>query len=150
MGAFGTRLDGTLLFVAAIVAMLVGFVWLRRIATLDDHTDRSFWRSHGERGWGSWLPTTPALPTPGWVVTRAEMAIALVGLAAAVGGPMALTRWQRAFALDAGLAVGLWLVAVALAVVGARWILRIARRGPEAGPSAWRRDRRPARRGRGA
>lgn len=146
MGSFGTRTDGTLLLVAAIVAMAIGIVWLRRIATLDDFSDRSFWRSQREGGWGSWLPTTPEIPTGRWVVTRAEMSIAVVALAAAVGGPIVLTRWDRPLALAPELAVVFWLVAVASAAAGTGWILRIARRGPEAGPSAWRRDRLPARR----
>jgi hypothetical protein len=127
-----------LLVVVAGLAMLVGLLWLRRVTTLDDHSDRSFWRSHRERGWGSSLPGGPEPPTRGWVVTRAEMAIAVTGLAVAVVAPAVLTRWERAFAFDGRLAILLWVAAVALAAVGTRRIWRIARGDPDPGPSTWR------------
>lgn len=131
-----------ILLVVVGLGMLAGLLWLRRITSLDDHTDRSFWRSRRERGWGSWLPDGPELPTRRWLVTRAEMTIAVVALGVALAAPFLLSRWERAFEFDAFVAGALWLVAVALAAVGTRRILMISRGDRDAGSSSWRSRRR--------
>ena len=54
------------------VGMVVGFLWIRRIATGGEDLDSSFWRSHPHGGKGSRLPSwSGELPPLGWVAARA-------------------------------------------------------------------------------
>jgi hypothetical protein len=131
---------GWWLFLIAAVGLLVGFVWLRRISSLDEDPDRSFTRLSGRRGGGSRLPDAPGIPTRGWLLTRGAIVIGLGAIAFAVVGPQVMRRWNPAFEAG-GIAILIWILAILAAVVGTGWMIRIAIRGPEDGPQAWRSRR---------
>lgn len=130
---------GEIVLGIAIVGFIVGFVWLRRITGGDEDPDHSFWRYQGRRDGGSWIPGAPELPTWRWVVTRGAIAIGIGAVALAIVGPAGLHHWERVLDESFVLAVLAWIGAVLAATVGAAWILRIARRGPDDGaPPTWR------------
>jgi hypothetical protein len=91
-GGFGSAI-GTV----AAIGFIVGLVWLRRIANLDEDPDRSFTRLSGRRGGGSRLPDAPGIPTGRWVLTRGAIVIGLGAIAFAVVGPQIMRRWNPAF-----------------------------------------------------
>jgi hypothetical protein len=131
------------LLLLAVVGMLVGFAWLHRIAGGNEDPDRSFSRLSGQRGGGSRLPDAPGIPerpTWGWLLTRGAIAIGLGATLLAIGGPMVMRRWEPALELGAT-AVFVWMSAVATAVIGTAWMVRIARHGPEDGARPWRHRR---------
>ena len=129
-----------LLLLITVIGFVVGVVWLRRIATLDEDPDRSFTRLSGRRGGGSRLPDAPGIPTGRWVLTRGAIVIGLGAIAFAVVGPQIMRRWNPAFEAG-GIAILLWSLAVLAAVVGTAWMIRIAVRGPEDGAPGWRSRR---------
>jgi hypothetical protein len=116
-----------------LVGMVVGVLWLRRMAGSDPDKEPSSWRYRRIEGLSERKPRKP-LPTPGWIATRLAMVFATLVLGFVVAAP--------ALFLDFGYALRyapwVWLAAVGLAGVGTAWIFRIARRSPEAGPSYWR------------
>jgi hypothetical protein len=134
---------GAILFGIGVVGLVVAFLWVRRIAAGDEDPDASFWRSHPRGGRGSRVPvpTIGNPPTWGWIVTRLQVVVAVGSVGIAVFGPMVLTRWARPINESAGLAAALWIVAILAALAGTFWILRIAYRGLEQGPSWWRSSR---------
>jgi len=108
----------------AVIGLIVGNVWLRRIAGTDPDREASTWRYrkvHVPRQW----------PTTGWLATRSGVMLAVIGFVIVLASP------------EIGLAAGpIWLVAVVLAAVGTVWTFRIARADPEAATPPWRyRDR---------
>ena len=130
---------GLIVAVIALIGITVGFLWIRRIAAGDEDPNASFWRSHPRGGHGSRLPAMPAIrrPTGGWLVTRGAIAFGVATIALAVIGPLVLRRWDRA--LDLGpLAVVVWVAAIAAAMLGTAWMVRIALRGPDDGAAPWR------------
>lgn len=56
----------------------------------------------------------------------------------ALVGPLVMTRWDRVLEDALVLAAPAWALAVVAAAVGSVWLVRVARRGPEDGPSRWR------------
>jgi hypothetical protein len=130
---------GEIVLGIAIVGMIVGFVWLRRITGGDEDPDRSFYRYQGRRGGGSWIPGAPEIPTWRWVVTRAAIAVGIGAVVFAITGPAALHRWDRVMDESFIVAVLAWIGAVVAATVGTALIVRIVRRSPEDGaPPTWR------------
>ena len=113
-----------------IVGMAIGFLWIRRITSLDEDPGSSFRRAHPHDGKGSRLPSWPTdeQATLGWMATRALIVIAIGSVLAAVAGPIVLTRWERPFEESAGLAAALWVAAIMAAIVGTWWMLRILSR----------------------
>jgi len=134
-GGFGLAI-GTV----ATIGFIVGSLWLRRIATLDEDPDRSFTRLSGRRGGGSRLPDAPGIPMRGWLLTRGAIVIGLGAIAFAVVAPQIMRRWNPAFEAG-GIAILLWILAILAAVVGTAWMIRIAVRGPEDGAPGWRSRR---------
>jgi hypothetical protein len=129
------------LFVIAIVGLVVGFTWVRRIANGDEDPGRSFYRSHAQKGGGSRLPDAPDLPTIGWLMTRGAIVLGIGTVAFAIVGPLVMRRWIPA--LDAGVpTVVVWATGIALAVIGTAWMIQIARHGPNESGSAFRYRRR--------
>lgn len=130
---------GALIAAGALIGLVAGLVWLRRVAGGDEDPDRSFWRYQGRRGGGSWIPDAPDLPTWRWLVTRGAIAFGIGAVVLAVVGPAGLQRWQGVLDQSFVLAAIAWIGAVAAATVGVAWIVRIARRSPEDGtPPTWR------------
>ena len=122
-----------------IIGLVVGMLWIRHISKLGEDPDLSFSRLTGWRGGGSSLPdiTRFADNTRGWYLTRGAIAIGVASVVIAVVGPLVLRRWDRAFDLGP-LAVAVWVTAIALAVIGTAWAIRIAMRAPDAGSTGWR------------
>jgi hypothetical protein len=105
----------------AVIGLIVGNAWLRRIAGPDPDREPSTWRYRDVRIPRQW-------PTTGWLATRLAMTLAvivfvIVFISPAIGLAEASLRW---------------LAAVALAAIGTVWIFRIARNDPEAGAPPWR------------
>ena len=119
------------------VGCCVGFLWMRHITRFDEDTDLSFWRYRGERTHVGLKPTSIrfSLPTRRWIVTRTELAIAFACLALTLAGPLVLPNWQ--IGVRAPFIELVWPGAIVSAAAGTAWMLRIARRGPEDGPSPW-------------
>ena len=123
--------------------MIAGTLWLNRIGAGDDDPDRTFWRYQGkDRGSRlAWIPDGPEPPTGRWLATRAGMAFSAGAVVVALVGPLVMTRWERVLEDALVLAAPAWALAVVAAAVGSIWLVRIARRGPEDGPSPWRHRR---------
>jgi hypothetical protein len=124
---------GFLLLAIAAIGTIVGTLWLRRIAGPDPDKEPSFWRYRqvdqvrrpSKVNW---------LPTPGWIATRLTMVVSVGVFAFVLLAPVLL--WpNRGAVADAPL---IWIVAVALAAVGTRWIFGIARADPESERRSWR------------
>lgn len=127
---------GLISLAIAMSGTFVGFLWLRRIAGPDPDKEPSFWRY---RQVDEVQPSkVHLLPTPGWIATRLAMVVSVGVLAFVFLAPALLEAYGGAVAY----APWLWLVAVALAVVGTTWIFRIARPNPDSESTFWRyRDR---------
>jgi hypothetical protein len=103
-----------------IIGLLIGMLWVRHIVNLGED------------------PITDiADKTRGWILTRGAIAIGGASVIVALGAPLVLRRWDRAF--DLGLIAGVaWLTAIVASVVGTAWMIRIASRTPEDGGPPWR------------
>ena len=121
----------------ALLGMIIGLVLVRRAAGDDPDHEPSSWRY---RQVDAIRPAAPphGLPTMGWIATRLAMSVTVGVLVFVLLAPALL----EGFGFMAANAPWLWLLAIALAAVGTLWIFRIAWRGPEAGPTAWRYRRR--------
>jgi hypothetical protein len=105
----------------AVIGLIVGNAWLRRIAGPDPDRQPSAWRYRDVRIPRQW-------PTTGWLATRLGMTLAAVVFLIVLAAP----------AIGLAPASPLWLASVVLAAIGATWIFRIARANPEAGTPPWR------------
>lgn len=102
------------------VGLVIGALWIRHVSDLraDPITDI-------------------ADRTSGWLLTRGAIAIGVASVIVAIAAPLILRRWDRAF--DMGLIAGVaWFVAIATAVSGTAWMIRIAVRNPDDGAPPWR------------
>ena len=120
--------------------MIAGSLWLIRIGAGEDDPDRTFWRFHGKARDSrlAWIPGAPEPPTWRWLATRAGMAFGAGAVVVALVGPLVMTRWDRVLEDALVLAAPAWALAVMAAAVGSVWLVRVARRGLEDGPSRWR------------
>jgi hypothetical protein len=129
----GTDHSRILLIALPLLGMIVGFALVRRAAGEDPDRVPSSWRY---RQVDAIRPAAPrhGLPTIGWIATRLAMSVTVGVLVFVLLAPVLL----EGFGFVAAYAPWLWLLAIALAAAGTLWIFRIAWRGPEAGPTAWR------------
>src|SRR4029079_1115628 len=121
---------GWWLILAAAVGLRVGFVWVRRITTLDEDPDRSFARFNERIGRRWWIPRARAVPTRGWTLTRGAILIGVGAIALALVGPQVFGNWNLA-SEKGPLAILMWIAAILAAVGGTAWVLRIALRRAE-------------------
>jgi hypothetical protein len=129
-----------ILFLIGAVGMLIGYAWLHRISTLDEDSDRSWFRMHGRAGGGSRFPDAPGIPSLNWLLTRGAILIGAGAVAFTLVAPLLMRRWIPLW--DAGpIAIVAWLAAIAAATIGTAWMIRIAVRGPEHGAPRWRSRR---------
>ena len=125
--------SGPILFAIGMTGLIVGFVWMRRIAGDDPDKEPSFWRYRKVEK-VSRPSKVNRLPTPRWIATRLTMVVSVAVFAFVLLAP-ALLWANRGAVADAPL---FWIVAVALAAIGTTWIFRIARADPESGTKTWR------------
>jgi hypothetical protein len=150
-----------LLLAMSVIGMVVGLIWIHRITNLDEGSDRSIFRYRDQGALGHltelrdlvpslWLPI-PRLRVPmpirrrltaRWLVTRLELALGVLSVTVAVALSLLLMPTQR-FPMFGGPD---WTSLLAIAgtagcVVGLVWMLRIAGRPAETGPSIWRAHR---------
>ena len=117
----------------ALLGMIIGLALIRRAAGEDPDREPSSWRY---RQVDAIRPAARrnGLPTIGWIATRLAMSVTVGVLLFVLLAPALF----EGFGIVGAYAPWLWLLAVALAAAGTLWIFRIAWRGPEAGPTAWR------------
>lgn len=126
-GGFNT---GLISMAIAMTGLIVGLLWLRRIAGPDPDKEPSFWRYRKVDKVR--VPSkVNRLPTPGWIATRLTMVVAVGVLGFVLLAP-GLLGWAVA------IAPWLWAAAVGLASAGTFWIFRIARADPESDTKTWR------------
>jgi hypothetical protein len=150
-----------LLLATSVVGLLVGLLWILRITNLDEGSDRSIFRYRdqgGLRRLTELLDLVPSLLTPipslrlpmpirrrltaRWLVTRLELALGVLSVIAAIALPLVVGPSQTPLMVDGpGWISLLTIVGTAGCVVGLVWMLRIARRPAETGPSIWRARR---------
>ena len=131
-----------LLMLLALIGISVGSAWIHRLTRLGEDTNRSYFRSSGQRGdGGSRLPDGPDVPTQmptlGWLLTRGAILLGFGVVAVSIAGPLVMRRWDPVLELGLAGAV-VWFAAVAAAVIGTIWMIWIAVREPEDGPPIWR------------
>jgi len=116
----------------AALGIVIGFIWLRRIAGPDPDKEPSFWR-YRQVDKVHRSSKVHWLPTPGWIATRLAMVVSIGVLAFVLLAPALL----EAFGYAAAYAPWLWFAAIGLASAGTFWIFRIAR-DPESETRFWR------------
>ena len=121
-----------------VLGMVVGFLWIRRIAAGDDDLGSSFWRSHPRGGHGSILPALQRPPTWRWIATRLGLVVALGSVVVSIAGPALLQRWEASLDRSLPMAAALWAIAIVAALVGTAWMLRIARGDADGDAAPWR------------
>ena len=130
---------GLIVVAVAFTGLVIGFAWIRRVASFDQDPNRSFSRLNRRRR-GLRISSIPAPhrhPTAGWLLTRGAIAIGGGSIVAAVAAPLVIRRWDHALELGP-VAMMVWLAAVAAAVIGTSWMTWIALRTPEDGRQTWR------------
>lgn len=158
--ALDWRIVADLPVAMAGVGLLVGLIWIRRITGLGEDPGPSIFRDRDEGdlllaelrdltlGLSVPIPGGP-LPSPirkrltaRWLVTRIELTVAMVSIVLAASsfwlpGPLVSRPMLNGSDLGGPLA----LVGTAGCVVGLVWMIRIARRPGDAGPTIWRSQR---------
>lgn len=146
-----------LLLAIALVGFVVGLIWLRRITGLDEDPGRSIFRYRDQgafRRLAELLDLAPNLRLPSltlpspirrrltfrWLVTRLELVVGVLCVAIAAS-PIWLAGWLgRSGVMLSGSDWATLLVAAGTvgSMVGLAWMIRIAWRPADPGPSIWR------------